>query len=125
MIEVDQTILHGNGLRGNCLQACIASIMELDIEEVPHFANHEGADWFDRMNDWFIKRGMWILYIQDDYGFMPHGYSIICGTSPRQVRHSCVALDGKLIFDPHPSRAGLIEVDSYYLFVNMMINGWK
>ena len=123
MIETKQTIIHDpdKGNIGNCLSACIASIFELDINDVPHFAAHRHSDWFDRMNDWFLKRGLWVLWINDDFGFTPFGYSIICGTSPRGVRHSCVAYDGKLIFDPHPDNTGLAEIDSYYLLVTTQI----
>lgn len=46
----------------------------------------------------------------------PKGYSIISGTINRfggKVLHSCVALDGKLVHDPHPSKSGLAEVRDY------------
>lgn len=124
MIKVKQTILHDpdNGDIGNCLQACIASILELDIHDVPHFAAHKGSDWFDRLNDWLLKRGLWALVITGwDGDFIPFGYSIVCGTSRRGIRHSCVAYDGKVEFDPHPDDTGLSEIDSYYLLVSTQI----
>ncbi len=120
MIKIEQNIIHNpdKGDIGNCLQPCIASILELPIEDVPHFAERRQSDWFDRMNDWLRDRGYWVLHINgwsDD--FTPYGYSIACGTSRRGIRHSCVALDGKLIHDPHPDQTGLAELDSYYLLV--------
>jgi hypothetical protein len=38
----------------------------------------------------------------------PPGYHIATGKSPRSDQvHAVVALDGRIVHDPHPSRAGL------------------
>lgn len=40
MTPVDQTILHDpqTGAIGNCMQAAIASLLDLPLDAVPHFA---------------------------------------------------------------------------------------
>lgn len=67
MIPVHQRI-HGNGQNGqpygDCLKCCVASILELPYEEVPHFAAGEwkkigtsGTGWLFDLNDWLETRG--------------------------------------------------------------------
>lgn len=124
MIPVTQTLLHDpdNDIRGNCLQACLASIFEDDIENIPHFVEYTGADWFDRMNRWLIEnKQCYILAITDwdKANHIFHGYSIMNGTSPRGVKHSVVAYNNQMIHDPHPDNNGLVgEVETYWIFVN-------
>jgi hypothetical protein len=116
-----QTILHSEKENGNCLQACIASLLDMPIDDVPHFADHRGSDWFDKMNEWLIKQGYWVLVISGwDNEFTPHGYCIANGISPRGVMHSVIAKDGKVYFDPHPSDDGISEIDSYWLLVKVL-----
>jgi hypothetical protein len=49
----------------------------------------------------------------------PPGYHIACGKSPRlKHQHAVVALDGKIVHDPHPTRAGLDgEIASWILLI--------
>jgi hypothetical protein len=46
------------GTYGDCLRACVASIMELDAEDVPHFADGDpsGPDVFDQLRQWLNAR---------------------------------------------------------------------
>ena len=101
MRAVDQTT-YGSA-DGNCFSACVASILEIPLEEVPRFMR---VSWpFLR---WLAGRGLSAsLYKRVDY--IPPGYSIATGPSMRFAgkMHACVALDGIVIHDPHPSREGL------------------
>jgi hypothetical protein len=49
---------------GDCLRACVASIFELPIDQVPHFA--EAESWFSAMCDWLRPMGL-VVEIQS-YG---------------------------------------------------------
>jgi hypothetical protein len=44
---------------GDCIRACVASILELDAEDVPHFAhdNPDGTVAFVRLRDWLKTVG--------------------------------------------------------------------
>lgn len=112
MRPVSQTILHTqDGPPGNCMQACVASVLELPLEEVPHFC----ADnrWPFNFHEWLNERGLFFLEVS----FAEHGidaradymgYHLIAGPSPRgNFLHSVVALNGEMVFDPHPDRTGL------------------
>ena len=66
MIPIHQTILadpqrndghDADGQPGNCYQAAIASVLDLALEDVPHFATFSD-DWVQRSWSWFADRGL-------------------------------------------------------------------
>lgn len=96
MRPVTQTITvgDGSGRIGNYLQAAVASLLELDLDEVPHFAEHD--DWLERM---VADHGYQVVY-------RPHpvAFGLAFGRSPRGVAHAVVCIDGVLVWDPAPVR---------------------
>lgn len=121
MKPVDQIIFEEG--RGDCLRACVASILEVRIDDVPNFA--EDGSFLNGMAVWLEKRGLRSLridwsgdgYDHSQYVSFPGGRCILCGKSPRSTPekrkgHAVVGRAngwGFLIeHDPHPSRAGLI-----------------
>jgi hypothetical protein len=123
MKPVDQTIFYdpAEPPRGNCLAACVASLLELPIEEVPNFCAAE--QWLEGYISFLREHGCDLVsnrYFPDgpfpeDLGSGIGGLFIAAGQSPLGVNHA-VIIDGRgnLIHDPHPSRAGVcrvVEVD--------------
>ncbi len=53
MKKVYQTII--SRLHGNCMQAVIASLLELELDQVPHFKDEES--WFSTMFNFLKKHG--------------------------------------------------------------------
>lgn len=107
---------------GNCLQACIASIFELTLEEVPHFAMDD--DWQEALDDFLDDYGFYHLItsvrdIENNRPVRYKGYHLLNGITNRTKisTHCVVAKNGKMIFDPHPSRAGLTEAQNAIIFV--------
>jgi len=97
---------------GNCFAACVASLLEVGIGEVLDDSELlEGKNWWPAWLRWLSQRGYGLLHISNNppaWFFPVAGYSIMSGKSPRgNFGHSVVALDGVMIHDPHPSRAGL------------------
>lgn len=120
MIPLDQTQFSNadEKLKGNCLQTCFASIFELPLEEVPHFASF-GSEWGEKLFEWCDAWGIWPIWVnksQEKFKSVT-GYTIGCGPGPRGFQHAIVCMDGKMIHDPHPSRAGLIEITDHITFV--------
>lgn len=105
MKPVDQDIF-GPEL-GNCWAACIASILELTLSEVPNFG--ASGKWFSETWNWLLDRGMASIYDGPGSGIQrPNCYHIVSGKSPRgDWGHACVSLGTELVHDPHPSRAFL------------------
>lgn len=104
MIPVDQDIFVGDteGRKGNCFQACVASLLELPLGEVPHFAEYE--NWWEALTEWAES----LRYTVSWEKFPLNFYSIATGKSPRgDYNHAVISLAGKTVHDPHPSRSGL------------------
>lgn len=47
---------------GNCLQACMASILELPIESVPDFVNTCGQKWLPEIIHWCHENGFGVVF---------------------------------------------------------------
>lgn len=119
MTPLDQKYLKGNaeGISGDCLRACVASILELPLEEVPHFVE-EHQNGILAMHDWLFTRGIDCLALKGHYDVSTH--VIFTGLSPRSThgRHAVVGLAGEIVHDPHPDRTGLRGLAEHtYIFL--------
>ncbi len=114
MKPVDQTIF--GAPQGNCLPACIASILEYPLEEVPHFGD---TTWVATLAVWLAPRGLYpIIATLPNDDWRPAGFHILAGKSPRgDFLHAVVARGAEIVHDPHPSRAGLLTVVDATLLV--------
>lgn len=123
MIPICQTIFpcEADQMRGNCFQACMASILELPLEDVPHAMMH--SDWMERVNIWLASRGLGMVMVnlntEESYIHpLPAGMIVMIGG--RTMRHpsrlhSVVAktkaggIAWDYIHDPHPDKTFLTE----------------
>lgn len=112
MKPVDQTIF-GDG-KGNCFAACVASILELPIEEVPNFCEGWDEEWFDKYQEWLRPHGFSVVMLVawSEWKPNPGQLCTMGGKSPRGDFDHCVVgewtgEEWRVVHDPHPSRAGL------------------
>lgn len=134
MIKLTQTKLSNEEgtVHGNCLRTCIACILEIDPDEIPTLEDM-GEKWFEAFYYFLQERGYEFdgtLYLNknNEYGkdaaeaelerFKKYigvdGYIIVGGKSPRTYvtrGHAVVYKNGEFFWDPHPSRAGLLEIE--------------
>ncbi len=93
------------GPGGNCYAACLATILQLDLSEVPDF---RGEDWDLRAEDWLHQRGYTCCFTAGRHESLkecrnrPRGWSILGHQVLNGHIHSAVFLDGKLFHDPSP-----------------------
>lgn len=120
MTLVDQTILASDPeRRGNCLSACVATYLGVDLEQVPHFAEYlpdEGDSWWHLFIGFMAGHGVWPVELDDPSDAEPSEVVFVCGPSERGVLHQVLYRDGGLWHDPHPSRAGLLAVSEVIVF---------
>ena len=107
MIKVSQTKF-GRG-EGNCWSACLASIFELHLDEVPSF---KGENWWLDTQRWVERHGYGFVevVIEHPEGLELFGQSlwIASGKSPRgNFDHSVLYCGSTMIHDPHPDGTGL------------------
>lgn len=116
MRPVMQTLFHDKDGSGNCFEACVASLFEMGLEDIPNF--HKD-NWFLDFWNWLKIKGYTsygALYKEDVKSYIGgvDGYYIVCGESPRGKHikggHAVVYKDGKLIHDPHPDGTGLASI---------------
>ena len=138
MIPVTQTkvvVTNSKGekvVNGNCFAACIASLLELPITEVPNvevFFHMETGYWQDVMDTFLESKGYELasghqfqcfhfpdLDIPDREKLMEElkdQYYLVYGDSPRGVYHSTIWQNGVMVHDPHPSRDGILNLGDF------------
>lgn len=97
---------------GNCLAACMASILECPLDEVPQLppgdaiSDETWAEYHPRLAAWLAERNLVEVTFSADQEWHPQGYAILGVESPRfpGMGHAVVALDGVIVWDPHPGR---------------------
>ncbi len=109
---------------GDCWRCAIAAIIGRDAQLVPHFLQEFGPSEYDAETaKWLRKKGYEIIYV--DNAMSLHGTMrlpmIAVGPTERSKGlgkwHSVVYKDGKMVYDPHPSEAGLTLIAGYYIIV--------
>jgi len=119
---IDQTEF---GDEGNCVQAAIASILGLRLEEVPNFIKlHPGdstesvCEFWDAVEDFLEDRGWWFKPIpMGEKEGRPDVPYLATGKTVRGFNHMVVMKGHDMIHDPHPDRDGLIKADHGWLLV--------
>ena len=133
MTPVFQTITDHNpseGRYGNCTQASVASLLDLALDDVPHFCiglpqgTDGGIEESRRINEWLKTRGLVLFELaytadsltdwwEDDWKMRgANFYHLLSGISPRGFTHCTVGLNGRVIHDPHPSGGELKPLEN-------------
>lgn len=123
MIPIDQEFIHApeSYIYGDCQRACIASLLELPLQDVPHFyETGNEAEYFESMNTFLANKGLFHLEVHPSYPFdnpkfcsqlreATDVYHMIYGRSLRGFLHAVVGRNGIIVHDPHPDKTGLDE----------------
>ena len=124
MKPVNQTIC--NFKNGNCMQACVASILEVDLDQVPNFMEFGPDEYLKTITEWCKSLGVIVINIDfaikhdDVFELFEDSYLIASGKSPRDEtkNHAVVWKNGSIVHDPHPDKTGLVgEPESFSVFV--------
>ena len=106
---------------GDCLHACLASILECDLNEIPNLSamTKSLADQIANEDAFLASRGLRAIrchmtggYEAGDVFFVFDGYAIAWGKSPRGTTQHAVVVrhdDGmiRVVHDPHPDGIGI------------------
>ena len=127
MKPVEQRLMQAPG--GDCVAACMASILELPLDDVP---NLYGGKGFERSwNEWLRPIGLQIKRLDPVHQYMIVGYAIAVGWSPRfpGSTHAVVwhgenqdtengwKNTGHIVWDPSPARdMGLGPLYEFWVF---------
>lgn len=114
--------MNGGREAGDCLRACTATILQLNLDDVPHFVQYVEHPWGTDPHLWywalvgFCDAHGWRVDWLSDPDQTPAGWSMASGHSRRGHGHVCVAYDGEIVHDPHPARSGLTSRDGWFTF---------
>lgn len=119
--RVDQTILASDPKRqGNCVSACVATYLGVELASVPHFIEQDpeatvdgsagGIGWWWLLVGFMAGHGLWPVELDRVEDGEPGELLFVAGPSIRGVLHQVLYRDGVLWHDPHPSKAGLLSV---------------
>lgn len=104
-------------LPDNCVQVSIAAILDLPLENVPHFLYmlETPEKWVLALRQWLYNFS--IDLVRHDGHFPVSGMYLVTGKSQRNTRHMVIYQSGRLLHDAHPDGTGLISIDSTYLLL--------
>ena len=110
---------------GDCWRACLASVLECDIEKFPHPKKDEDWDtYYLKVFDALEKLGFqWIGYTAQNADAEvfeskdTDGFIIAVGKSPRSTKrirynHAVVWKNG-IVHDPHPDNTGILDITTF------------
>jgi hypothetical protein len=118
MKPVDQEFFYDKGEIGDCVRAVTASILELERENVPHFVKLKpGHEWYDDWEKFMQDHGVNPILITGPWEKtpIPLRYYLASGPAERGCKHIVIMFNGKVVHDPHPSRAGLTEIEAIWI----------
>lgn len=116
---------------GNCFRACLASLLEVTIHDIPAFETHpafmdpnDDGDWQKPLNDYLAEKGLFINMIKLSERVVPAGYCILTATSPiGKWGHCVIVKDGKQVFDPAGRDIVLTELWDYVVLLPITDGG--
>lgn len=94
---------------GNCFSACVATLMELPIEEVPEYqCDYSNVRWWEMWVEWFRERNI-IPEVNEE---CPEGWAI---GNLKNPCHSVIVRDGRIVWNPYynMSIAGELEWNEF------------
>lgn len=142
MIPVDQSVIDAGSGLGNCFSACVASLLEMPIENVPtfHLRGERDNVWMSRLDAWLEPFGLYALHFEikpAHHEFVTEGIYklrsaeipgrglsvppnvlyIRAGLSPRGHQHAVIAKGHYIVHDPSPTKTGLLSTAGFCLLI--------
>ena len=103
--------------QGDCMAACLASIFEVTLDDVPDFTGTiNGGDWFFELQKWLKAKNLSLLMLPAKPLDVPAGYAMAAVLSKTLAKpedgHMIVVKNGLPIHDPNP-RVTKNQLDEY------------
>ena len=103
---------------GNCFNACIASLFEIPLEDLPEL-NLKDNEWAAPVRK-YLEDNYNLSFFFSDSAFRQKGYYILTGTTTRnpKLNHAVIYKDDKLVHDPMGKDSGeilkFVDVTVFY-----------
>lgn len=127
MKPVYQTIFGGSDRPieewGNCVAACIASILELPLDCVPDNRD-ENKSWYIEMEQWLNEKGLGLVIVpyEPTKETFPENAYIMAATKSTTLKnpddgHLVVIYNGQIVHDPNPKAESTGEVEELWFLI--------
>lgn len=128
MIKVYQDLTVANNGRGNCFNACVASLLEKRLEDTNHILPRDGGDWHERWRLYFADLGYKLEIYFPDCEDIPTGYSITSVFTNRtypedhihagsKIHHAVIMFNQQLVHDPYPLGSEITRIHYHQFLV--------
>lgn len=109
---------------GDCIRACIASILDMDCENVPHLVDVNGYFQLDEMRAWLADLGYGLAYMLFDgetsrdemlqsWGIMNPGiHAMLMAQTASGGDHAVIVYGDKIVHDPAWIRSPIVAANS-------------
>ena len=122
MKPVDQKTFGDPG--GNCMSACIASLLDLSIEDVPYFGS-EIEEYNNNLDIFLLDRGLIAITFLNNSDWVPKCFHIMGGRTGMGASHAVVGVNGEMIHNPNRlDRSSLKIVEDYTILVPLDPGEW-
>lgn len=109
----------------DCFPACLASILELSLADVPHYKERD--EWIESYRAFLEPYGLSIEMFASEKR-SPRGYCIVSLWKSRGDSHACVMKDGEIVHDPATQDltwAKSAAVRKYYVLTALDAVKWR
>lgn len=107
--------------QGNCIAACLASLFEIELSDVPDFAGTiTNGKWYVILSTWLAKRNLELSFYPVKNVVPPvQGYYML-GCKSTTLKnpddgHMVIAQNGQVVHDPNPNAKGVGEKEDICL----------
>ena len=124
------------GTIGDCERTCLACLLDLTPDQVPHFGekNWEDSTAFNKQEDEWLQsagyRRIQLAYdisleslLKSQKNLAPHVYYILSGQSKTGCNHSVIGLNDQIVWDPSINDSGIVgPCDDGYYWITYLIS---
>jgi len=140
MKKIFQTVI--DKTKGNCTQAAIASLFELELNDVPNFIEMENSKWYLEFMAFFVEQGYntptpfninshsfskeeKLRILKHDQGVKGYFYASVPSQTYKGVTHA-VIIDQEMnvVHDPNPNQLALKLKPEDILEVDVIKDDW-
>ena len=118
--------------QGNCMQACIASILEIPLEEAFDTTLYPDETWFDKFNEWLAGYQLACVYFESSKEHPIRcteilGYHIneVWSGSLKNTKHAVVCHNDRLVHNPNERCQETNGNIGVYMFICLNPAKWK
>lgn len=129
-----QLVKHSDNENGDCFRTCIANMLDMHPEHVPHFFAACVSDPWKYVTDWMKQHGRQMIFVpfhapdaMTVRSIMPHVapdvYYMLMGEDKSGMNHAVVCINSNVEFDPSWTDVGVHRpLETGEFFVGMFID---